>query len=42
MKGARDKDERIRCSYKFTTEAGRLASSKNPMGRGYNLQNIAR
>lgn len=42
MKGAWDKDGRIRCSYKFTTEAGRLASSKNPMNRGYNLQNIAR
>lgn len=42
MKGAWDKDGRVRCSYKFTTEAGRLASSKNPMGKGYNLQNIKR
>lgn len=42
MKGAWDKDGRVRCSYKFTTEAGRLASSRNPMGKGYNLQNIKR
>ena len=39
MKGAWDRDGRIRCSYKFTTEAGRLASSKNPKRKGYNLQN---
>jgi DNA polymerase I-like protein with 3'-5' exonuclease and polymerase domains len=42
MKGAWDKDARIRCSYKFNTESGRLASSKNPMRRGYNLQNPSR
>lgn len=42
MKGAWDKDGRIRCSYKLTTEAGRLASSKNPMRKGYNLQNPSR
>lgn len=42
LKGAWDKDGRIRCSYKMITEAGRLASSKNPMRRGYNLQNIKR
>jgi DNA polymerase-1 len=42
MKGAWDKDGRIRCSYKFTTETGRLASSKNPMRKGYNLQNPSR
>lgn len=42
LKGAWDKDERIRCQYKFTTEAGRLASSENPMGKGYNLQNVKR
>jgi len=39
LKGAWDKDGRIRCSYKFTTISGRLASSGNPRGRGYNLQN---
>jgi len=37
-----DKDGRIRCTYKLTTDQGRLSSSKNPMGRGYNLQNIER
>ena len=42
MKGAWDKDGRIHCSYKFTTESGRLASSKNPMRKGYNLQNVSR
>lgn len=42
LKGAWDADERIRCAYKMTTEAGRLSSAKNPMGRGYNLQNIKR
>lgn len=42
LRGVWDKDGRIRCSYKFTTEAGRLASSKNPMGRGRSLQNIKR
>jgi DNA polymerase-1 len=42
LKGAWDNDKRIRCSYKFTTEAGRLASSKNPMGKGFNLQNVER
>ena len=42
LKKGWDKDERIRCTYKLTTEQGRLSSSKNPMGRGYNLQNIER
>lgn len=42
LKKGWDKDERIRCTYKYTTEQGRLSSSKNPMGRGYNLQNIER
>lgn len=42
LRGAWDKDGRIRCSYKLTTEAGRLASAKNPMGKGYNLQNVKR
>ena len=37
-----DADGRIRCSYKLTTEAGRLSSSGHPMGRGRNLQNIPR
>jgi len=42
LKGAWDKDERIRCQYKFQTEAGRFASSKNPKRTGYNLQNVDR
>jgi uracil-DNA glycosylase family 4 len=37
-----DSDERVRCSYKMITEAGRLSSSKNPMRSGLNLQNIKR
>ncbi len=39
LKGSWDGDKRIRCSYKFTTDSGRLASSKNPKGKGDNLQN---
>ncbi len=42
VRGAWDKDGRIRCTYKMLTNAGRLASAKNPMGKGYNLQNIKR
>lgn len=42
VKGGWDKDGRIRCAYKLTTEAGRLASSTNPMGKGRNLQNVKR
>ena len=42
LKKGWDKDGRIRCTYKLTTKQGRLSSSKNPMGRGYNLQNIER
>jgi uracil-DNA glycosylase family 4 len=42
LKGAWDSDGRIRCSYKMITEAGRLASAKNPMGKGFNLQNLKR
>ena len=42
MKGAWDRDGRIRCQYKFQTEAGRFASSKNPKRTGYNLQNVDR
>ncbi|GAG22733.1 unnamed protein product, partial [marine sediment metagenome] len=42
MKGAWDADHRIRCEYKFRTESGRLASAKNPMGKGYCLQNPSR
>lgn len=34
-----DRDDRIRCSYRFTTKFGRLNSSKNPWGTGGNLQN---
>lgn len=37
-----DPDGRIRCMLKVTTEPGRLASSRNPFGTGYNLQNIPR
>lgn len=37
-----DRDGRIRCMLKVTTEPGRLASSRNPFGTGYNLQNIPR
>lgn len=37
-----DTDNRMRCTYKFTTEFNRLASSKNPRGTGRNLQNIDR
>lgn len=37
-----DDDNRLRCTYKFTTKTGRLASSKNPRGTGMNLQNIDR
>lgn len=40
--GKVDDDGRMRCTYKFTTESGRLASSKNPIGTGRNLQNIDR
>lgn len=42
LKGSYDGDGRIRCSYKMLTEAGRLSSSTNPRGTGYNLQNIKR
>ncbi len=34
-----DTDGRFRALYKFTTKAGRLASSKNPAGTGANAQN---
>lgn len=37
-----DADGQMRCTYKLTTLTGRLASSKNPMGGGYNLQNVDR
>lgn len=37
-----DGDGRMRSSYKFTTDTGRLSSSKNPMGTGTNAQNIDR
>ena len=37
-----DTDDRLRCTYKFTTKSGRLASSSNPRGTGMNLQNIDR
>jgi len=42
LSGAWDSDGRIRCQYKLNTKAGRLSSSKNPMGKGYNLQNVKR
>ncbi len=34
-----DSDHRMRSSYKLTTTAGRLSSSKNPKGTGTNAQN---
>jgi len=34
-----DKDGRMRCTYKFTTKFGRLASQKSPLGTGSNLMN---
>lgn len=37
-----DADGRMRSSYRPTTEAARLASSKHPMGGGSNLQQIDR
>jgi DNA polymerase I-like protein with 3'-5' exonuclease and polymerase domains len=37
-----DDDGRLRCEYAPTTEAGRLASSKNPWETGTNLQNVDR
>lgn len=37
-----DPDGRVRCTMKFTTATGRLASAKNPGGTGRNLQNIDR
>lgn len=42
VEGKLDQDGRLRCSYKFTTKTGRLASSSNPMGTGMNLQNVQR
>jgi hypothetical protein len=42
LKGAYDKDGRVRCTYKLLTNAGRLSSSKNPMRSGMNLQNLKR
>jgi len=42
LKGAWDADGRIRCGYKMLTEAGRLSSSTNPRGTGFNLQNVKR
>lgn len=40
--GILDDDGHMRCSFKFTTDTGRFASSKNPKGTGRNLQNIDR
>lgn len=42
VKGAWDLDGRIRCEYKLATDMGRLASRRNPMRKGYNLQNVKR
>lgn len=36
---AADVDNRMRCRYNFTTETGRLSSSKSPWETGGNLQN---
>ena len=40
--GKLDPDGRLRCTYKFTTIMGRLASSESPKGTGRNHQNIQR
>lgn len=40
--GNMDEDGRVRCTFKFTTDTGRFASSKSPKGTGRNLQNIDR
>lgn len=37
-----DADGRLRCSFKFTTDTGRLASGPSPRGTGRNMQNIMR
>jgi uracil-DNA glycosylase family 4 len=37
--GRSDPDGRVRCSFMLNTEAGRLASAKNPTGSGANMQN---
>lgn len=37
-----DADHRVRCSYKFAPETGRLSSAKNPKRTGMNLQNVDR
>jgi uracil-DNA glycosylase family 4 len=42
LRGGYDKDGRIRASFLPTTEAGRLKSSSNPRGTGFNLQNLKR
>ena len=40
--GALDPDGRVRSSYGFAPETGRLSSSKNPKGTGRNGQNVDR
>lgn len=42
QEGKADADSRIRCQYRFTTEFMRLASRRNPLGTGRNLQNLDR
>jgi len=37
-----DPDQHVRCQLKFTTDTGRLSSSKSPRGTGMNLFNIDR
>lgn len=37
-----DSDARVRCEYKIGPTTLRLASSKNPLGKGGNLQNVDR
>lgn len=37
-----DADGRVRCTYTFETDTGRLSSRQNPMGGGMNLQNVDR
>lgn len=40
--GVADADGRVRASYSFLTQTGRLKSARNPTGTGINLQNVQR
>jgi uracil-DNA glycosylase len=37
-----DFDGRVRCEYTYRTDSGRASSRSNPMGTGFNLQNVKR